>query len=416
MPEPYSIQNEQEKPDPTPYGMGEGEKLDPTPYGMGEDLSQIPDLTQRDLTDPGANPANPNYIGEQNKITPSASPIPGYHGPTGNRAQGNYPNPANPSENPKDGTSSNAEMLKAGTEIAAKAAAGDYLGAAKQLATDKAAQNLAKQGFKLWLKQYQLVAWGILIVVCLIGFAVAGVASLSSKTGNTPTSVAVGSSDTIAGGTFSNDKMSATLDAKFNGKTVHLTLGGTVGKFSEEEAIDPSSGCIRAKQCLAMWSTVKKMGGYQPSWATFYITSRWPSQASYYNGVSKPASQKGYPGMPNEIAYAGKRMIIYNPKTGKAIVGIAAEFGPAPWTGTVKNGTEYSQQNQLWQQGSHGGWRITNPEGYAGRTAGGIPALEHAIGADNMTTIYFGFATDQNAVPGTLYEMGTTQASTTTSN
>jgi len=215
--------------------------------------------------------------------------------------------------------------------------------------------------------------------------------------------------------------MQSSLDITFNGQPVHLTLTGTTGKFSEESDVQPLGSAAPGHLIPSSTNTVSFWGEpgvsqEQESAADlpWYITARWGWTAWAFSGSSNPYIIRN---LPPERAYGGKKMIIFNPANGKAVLGYALEGGPAPFTGTATgvpdsnypgdgfDNAAFQQQKNLWNinppAGSTGKpnskgivnyYRTADPAGFTGRIAGGSVTMEKALGTDNMSNIQFGFA------------------------
>jgi hypothetical protein len=199
-------------------------------------------------------------------------------------------------------------------------------------------------------------------------------------------------------------------------KNQELTFSSTQGGFSEEldahlvGTTPTSQDGTSLRYAYYYDETTGSKKAFTDEDLKYYVTSRWPYAPVNWNGKTGPVP-KGDPSIPTDYAFAGKKIIIYNPLTKKAIVGIAAEYGPGPWTGTLERRspstitgsvtTKDNIQRDLW--GNNGtDFRLHDPKGYSGLIAGGPVALEHAIGADDRTSIIIGFAKDQTLKPGTL--------------
>ena len=310
------------------------------------------------------------------------------------------------------GASASAVVGIAGAEVVGTAglgvaAAEAATGVGIPLAVITAALTLAPTAFK-WIKEHYLIVV-VLILLSNMPFILLALAVASSfkKFGNPQGGIAVPNSAVIPG--TSCKEMTPQLVTTYNGKGITLTLGGTSGKFSKEEPLDASK--------LALGLADAKLPGYTSDWMKYYITARWPYTAinfgsaaagvKYNNSLFKDTS-------PPQLAYAGRRVIIYNPTTGLAVLGVATEYGPQPWTGYDPEhpnpANEYEQQLGLWNgpgsRGSSvtGNYRVNDPVGYIERVAGGPSAVQSAIKATNETPILFGFATNdlQNHAPGPI--------------
>jgi hypothetical protein len=198
------------------------------------------------------------------------------------------------------------------------------------------------------------------------------------------------------------------------GKT--LTLDATSGGYScEDEAYIDGSGAARLRttnETLSISSGPSAARDFSGKRLTqqeidYYLTARFPYVLAKWSG-STAAN-------PNKSAgakdYWGRKIVIYSPVTKKGVVGIAAEYGPAAWTGIAKNKNDISsnskvqQQYSSWQQGSINGARSQVPSGYLGRIAGGGNAISRGLGfpgksIDNCDKpIVIGFLKDQDAYP-----------------
>ncbi|HSI20190.1 MAG TPA: hypothetical protein VLA04_00565, partial [Verrucomicrobiae bacterium] len=123
----------------------------------------------------------------------------------------------------------------------------------------------------------------------------------------------------------------------------------------------------------------------------WYVTGRWPYVKTYWWDQSfntKPHTVLN-PAQPQKY-FMGRKVVLYNPATNRAAVGVISEWGPAPWTGvTVK---ERAQQRTLWTSGPAGPQpRMQVPEGYTGRVAGGGTAFTEYLGTVTDTPIVLGY-------------------------
>ncbi|MCC2631647.1 MAG: N-acetylmuramoyl-L-alanine amidase, partial [Patescibacteria group bacterium] len=254
-------------------------------------------------------------------------------------------------------------------------------------------------------KKRLLVAGGtsvlilILIVASLLSFG--GLAQ-----GDVPTAVAAGS---IFGGKHCAE-MQEFLDVPAESEgSHHLTLSSVKGKFSDEK-VEEGPG-------LALYDEAKTLPGFNQEWVDYYVNARWPYTGADFGIIGQDRSVKfseeGFLQLPPKSAYAGKKIVIFNPSTGKAVVGVALDYGPAPWAGTSQIGSpdpDSLAQQEKWKEGSNNGYRIADPEGYTGRVVGGPPKVQEALGMaeeaankwpDGIHVVY-GFAKDQNLPVGPL--------------
>lgn len=164
----------------------------------------------------------------------------------------------------------------------------------------------------------------------------------------------------------------------------------------------------------------------------YYVTARWPTQYGYNFDYTTHKEGTTMPGWGERNDYAGKKVVIYNVATKKAVVGIVAEWGPAPWTGVCSganskdtttdnkfNKASCEDQRKTWNDRSFvtvpaSGIKTKNasqlnldytpPANYAGRIAGGPPLLTNKLGIKKDgqdDRILIGFATNQSLAPGT---------------
>lgn len=156
----------------------------------------------------------------------------------------------------------------------------------------------------------------------------------------------------------------------------------------------------------------------------YYVTSRWPSQGKGYNWNGRFVNSKGDNNLPKLGDYFGKKIIAYNPKNGKAIVGIIEESGPAPWTGIGRNaphafwpdgtaynppaysalgkGRTYGAARAIWG-GIPDGLSSTTPPGKitSSDPSVGDSAIPEYLGLSGDDPVIFGFANNQSLRPGT---------------
>lgn len=190
------------------------------------------------------------------------------------------------------------------------------------------------------------------------------------------------------------------------GHKLPATRGGT---GFEEEIND--QGRVRSK-----WDKPESEGGYiafsqtlreassepvtpgGPSlkqlYMDYYINMRWN-----YTALSWDGDHSG-PGTEDKEFYAtAPRVLVTNPATGKSIIAVVLEYGPAPWTGV-----DYEKNNEPKQ-----GWvnpMVGTPENYRGRVSGFPPKAIEALGATQRMQdgtghdLIYSWAPDQRALPG----------------
>jgi len=295
--------------------------------------------------------------------------------------------------------------------------AGQAADKAVELAKDAAALAEAFAGdirgiWKLTKKYWKpLLAIGIIMELPAIGLAI-GLSSLLIGQGNPALAVAAGS-NLYSGSTCA--EMQTALDINYNGKPTHLFISSPSGKFSEESPIDVNNGHVidagnvESPNAVAFWDNLPA-ADKTADVVQWYITARWPYSATNFAGGT---TRSGFKDLPSFGSFAGQKAIIFNPKNGKAVLGIIEEFGPAPWTGigNSANDPKAADQKTLWTTTSENqnGYRIYDPTGFTGRVAGGPPTVEKALGTDNMSDIQFGFAPASWDQPGDTHKLGPLQ-------
>ena len=290
----------------------------------------------------------------------------------------------------------------AGLSVAAAEAA---TGIGIPLAVITAAITLAPTAFN-WIKEHYIIVC-VLILISNIPFILLAVAIASSLRtfGNLQGGIPVTESNlsTAGGGCTS---MTDQLIYSNNGKGIALTLSSTKGRWSAEDAAiapghlvtvtDPKKGNLSFASSKFSTQDLK-----------WYVTSRWPYASWAWSG--KSISHKGGP---PSGQYAGKKIVIYDTNTKLTAVGIIAESGPAPHTGTdhsivkgewKEDSAKGAQQEQLWGDQ----YRSVDPSGYDGNVVGGPKyegsntngSISDGIGAALKAKVgdemIYGFAKDQ---------------------
>lgn len=377
--------------------------------GKQPQSSQQPDSTKANTF--GDNTQNRQYQDLQNKAPKDSTNTffdrfrnPSKNSASAEKASSDIPTSAGDAINAgqnalKEGTRKKA--LQATTSFLEKYAAGaGPIGTAASVAL----RLITDKEFR---KNVQYVGWGIFIVGIAIVFGIS--AAFRKISGDTAKNVAASQGDTHDGTLY--QELRTTYDETKDGKTVHLVLSGTVGKYSDEDAMLPTGHTVSASgkksdNPVALWDYVQSLPGFNQKWLDYYVTARWPYKAIKFTGSPGSATDHGFAVSADAADYAGKRIIIYDTRTKIGVVGIAMEYGPQAWTGAHEGSEEFYQQEKLWNSGSasHEGWRIQDPEGYKERIGGGGPVMTAALKATNQDKIYLGFAPPemQNLEPGTI--------------
>ncbi|MES2971838.1 MAG: hypothetical protein V4702_05955 [Patescibacteria group bacterium] len=178
-------------------------------------------------------------------------------------------------------------------------------------------------------------------------------------------------------------------------------LPATNGGVGLEEVID-AEGRVLSTGGKVTFANNAKLG---QEFRDFYITMRWRYAVWNWNGTSAkgPESADFYSKAP--------RVLVTNPRTGKSIITVVMESGPAPWTGVDRSSNNSPKQG--WTNPQDG-----TPPNYRGRVAGLPPVAFQAIGATQRMSdgsgddLQYSWAPDQNAVPGPTNAAGTVSEST----
>lgn len=133
----------------------------------------------------------------------------------------------------------------------------------------------------------------------------------------------------------------------------------------------------------------------------YYITMRWNYRAWNWDGTSVANDSEHLAWLREKP----RRVLVTNPRTGKSIIAVIMEAGPAPWTGVDRNRGGAPKQ----------GWsnpQVGTPAGYTGRVSGFPPKAIEALGAQqgmfdgSGDVLQYSWAPDQNATPGPAGAVG----------
>jgi hypothetical protein len=183
-------------------------------------------------------------------------------------------------------------------------------------------------------------------------------------------------------------------------------LESTFGRFSsEEDAVGqwPTNKVwyMANKEPLALSKGLSRQD------MDYYVTARFPYRVPLFDGEDKPVPKDVHI---SSSVYAGRKMVIVNIRKQIAVIGIAAEWGNAPWAGvcTDKDSTDDSDtlkkstgdsyvscavQRTDWKKAVDA-TRVTSfvvPSTFRGRIAGGPRKLKEALQAEDDELILFGF-------------------------
>jgi murein DD-endopeptidase MepM/ murein hydrolase activator NlpD len=132
----------------------------------------------------------------------------------------------------------------------------------------------------------------------------------------------------------------------------------------------------------------------QDLYRQYYITMRWRYVKWNWNGGGVSPGPEGV-----DFYSKAPRVLVTNKRTGKSIISVILEAGPAPWTGVDDHPNNTPKQ----------GW--TNPQDgtpatYKGRVSGFPPRAIADLGATQVVNstggdeLIYQWAPDQNALPG----------------
>jgi hypothetical protein len=205
----------------------------------------------------------------------------------------------------------------------------------------------------------------------------------------------------IPGDTCSADAAGANTGAvSADGHTLPAGKGGT----GFEEAIN-AQGQVGTGGNVTFAGNVQKAStapvasdpehrSLQDLYRQYYITMRWRYVKWNWNGSSVSPGPEGV-----DFYSKAPRVLVTNPRTGKSIVAVILEAGPAPWTG-VDDGSNNTPK-QGWTNPQDG-----TPAAYKGRVSGFPPRAIADLGATQVVNssggddLIYQWAPDQNAAPG----------------
>ncbi len=181
------------------------------------------------------------------------------------------------------------------------------------------------------------------------------------------------------------------------------TLPATHGGAGFEESINAQGQVPSTGQQVSFWQNAKLGQNFRD----YYITMRWRYSLWNWDGTS------GGKGSEDVTFYSqAPRVLVTDPKTGKSIIAVVMEAGPAPWTGVDSNGNNTPKQG--WANPQDG-----TPAAYKGRVSGFPPVAAKYLGYSQRMQdgsgddLLYSWAPDQNAQPGP-YAGSVTSSTTTT--
>jgi hypothetical protein len=189
--------------------------------------------------------------------------------------------------------------------------------------------------------------------------------------------------------------------ASADGHTLPAAVGGTGFEepINAQGQVPSTGGNVTFAGNVRNASTAPIAGdpegrSLQDLYRQYYITMRWRYVLWNWNGSSES------PG-PEKVDYYSKapKVLVTNKRTGKRIVAVILEAGPAPWTG-VDTGSN-NNPKQGWSNPQDG-----TPKDYEGRVSGFPPRAIADLGATmrmqngSGDDLVYEWAPDQNALPG----------------
>jgi hypothetical protein len=258
---------------------------------------------------------------------------------------------------------------------------------------------------KKWKYLVGLAAVELLFVI-MVGLVFSGA---SRKIGNVGGSLGIGSGSFAGTGQYLTI-MTDHLTYNQKGKSITLTLNATQGGYTAEDpATENSSSPYIAgnpKDLLRAQQIYDPVTGQKTNWTQpqldYYVTMRWPYAKYYWAPCGKQGGAKV--SQPETVAqnYFGRKIVIYNPKTNKAVIGMAGEEGPGVWTGIFahcasskgpavgrllpggQDRVDVAAQEQAWKIGPNGQEpRNDVPAGYQGRIVGGSNVIGNYLFPDD---------------------------------
>lgn len=189
--------------------------------------------------------------------------------------------------------------------------------------------------------------------------------------------------------------------ASADGHTLPASVGGTGFEepINAQGQVPSTGGNVTFAGNVRSASTAPIAGdpenrSLQDLYRQYYITMRWRYVKWNWNGSSES------PG-PEKVDFYSKspKVLVTNKRTGKRIVAVILEAGPAPWTG-VDNGSN-NNPKQGWTNPQDG-----TPASYKGRVSGFPPRAIADLGATQRMQngsgddLIYEWAPDQSVNPG----------------
>lgn len=168
-------------------------------------------------------------------------------------------------------------------------------------------------------------------------------------------------------------------------------LPATTGPTGAEEAIN-AAGQVGSTGERVAWPQFANISKDGVNYRDYYINMRWTFASWSWDGHNKIVDSK-------QLAWMGKeprKVLVTNPKSGKSIVAVIMESGPAPYVGSSwwrghnhRSGTDSAPP--YWQ-----GYKVGTPKGYDGLVSGFPPKARAALGLKSADLGYEGKGVNLN--------------------
>lgn len=302
----------------------------------------------------------------------------------------------------------------AGTGLAAGGAAAATAGGTAMAGTGVAAAAVGTS--EIWLP----IAIVILIIILIIGLIYAFSSGNDDELGNKPDdSFAIGGSGSCEGMAtqlnLGNSILYIPADngtAKENIEDPIIEDPNATGTYTDNNNVKHTINIYKMLYAGGKWGTpqagdVLKYASLED--ARYYVNANWPSKAAVTRwGSTWPQEIVKSSNLPSTfIPYMGKKVIIYNPKNNKAVVGIILEGGPG--TDGHAKGIDFGIVGDTWHEKAapldYKGQKgiINNSPRLTAPSGGRVQSIDKYLEVDSGAQIVMGFAADQNLVPGTPF-------------
>ncbi len=209
----------------------------------------------------------------------------------------------------------------------------------------------------------------------------------------------------IVQGISPNDRHAVDYDTVFfdpNASDSAVGCSSNGGPALDGHVLPASRGGVGVEEAINAAGQVASTGGkvtfsgnaaLGQNYRDYYITMRWRYRLWNWNGTSDKGPEDG------GFYSKAPRILVTNPRTGKSIISVIMESGPAPWTGVDRSSNNNPKQG--WVNPQDG-----TPSTYKGRVSGLPPTAITALGAQMRMSdgsgddLLYSWASDQTAPPG----------------